>query len=181
MSAPVSPSAFTPKACSPATTCLLTSPPYTIVTTRSMSASVMRRPFTMRLSMPRRAARAVAERPPPCTSTLCPAICAKSARSCRNEASSSTILPPTLISVSWSIQLCYELQATSYKLQATSGLRPSYFLPLFIGRCPMLNATRPLALDVSFFPFSFHPFTLPLPIFSSALPRRRFRGWRLRV
>lgn len=44
--------------------------PYTMVTTFSVSASVMRRPFTILLSIPSWAASFVAERPPPCTKTL---------------------------------------------------------------------------------------------------------------
>ena len=48
-----------------ATTFLLTRPPYTIVTTSSMSASVIRRPFTIFVSIPSCAATLVARRPPP--------------------------------------------------------------------------------------------------------------------
>ena len=66
----------------------------------------------------------------------------------------------------------------------------SYLLPLFIGRCPMLSATRPLALNFSLSPlyffilssfslspfsfhlFSFHPFTLsPFYLFPHSLYR----------
>ena len=103
MSAPVNPSAFTPLACNLATRFLLTKPPYTIVTTSSMSASVMRRPFTILLSMPRAAATFVARRPPPCTKTFLPGMAAKSFKSCANFSLSSTMAPPTFTTVTLSI------------------------------------------------------------------------------
>ena len=52
----------------------------------------------------------------------------------------------------------------------------SRLLPLFVGRCPTLNATRPLALPFSFspfllLPFTFHLSTLPLsPFYFSLFP-----------
>ena len=55
-------------------------------------------------------AMAVAERPPPCTSTLRPGNAAKSRNRAASEDSSSTILPPTLIIFS-----CSFMELQSYK------------------------------------------------------------------
>ena len=99
MSAPVRPSALMPQACKRATMFLFTKPPYTIVTTRNISSSVTRRPPIMVLSIPNCDATFVAERPPPCTSTFAPSMALKSLSSCWSVSSSSTILPPTLITV----------------------------------------------------------------------------------
>ena len=47
----------------------------------------------------------------------------------------------------------------------------SRLLPLFVGRCPTLNATRPLALPFSFSPFLLLPFTFLLsPFHLSTFP-----------
>ena len=74
-----------------------------MVTTSSMSASVMRRPFTILLSMPRAAATLVARRPPPCTNTFLPGMAAKSFKSCASFSLSSTMAPPTFTTVTFSI------------------------------------------------------------------------------
>ena len=72
-----------------------------------MSTSVIRRPPTILLSIPNCAASFVAERPPPWTSTLYPSTCEKSFNRLRSVSSSSTIFPPTFISVSFSIPINY--------------------------------------------------------------------------
>ena len=102
-SAPVSPIALMFRACNCATMLLFTNPPYTIVTTFSISASVTLRPSTILVSMPSWAAICVALRPPPCTSSLLPGMLAKSFSSRSSESCSSTIFPPTLMIVSFSI------------------------------------------------------------------------------
>src|SRR5690554_70899 len=100
MSAPVIPKALTPRACKPATMFLFTSPPYTIVTTCNISASVTLRPSTIWVSTPNRAAMAVADRPPPCTNRRGPFMTAKSFSRRASVSASSTTLPPTFTRVS---------------------------------------------------------------------------------
>ena len=119
MSAPVRPAASMPRACRRATMVLFTSPPYTIVTTSSISASVTRRPFTIFVSMPSFAAMAVALRPPPCTRIFLPSMLRKSLSSWRSCASSSTTAPPTLM---------------MKRLSPCPSLKDALSLPLSLGR-----------------------------------------------
>ena len=123
MSAPVSPRALTPFACNCATMFLFTSPPYTMVTTESISASVILRPPTMRLSMPSCAATFVARLPPPCTSIFLPSIEAKLSSSWASCSESSTIAPPTFITVAFSIflSLYYSIVFSSLRIEVSSS------------------------------------------------------------
>ena len=128
---------------------LLTSPPYTMVTTFSMSASVTRRPLIIWLSIPNWAATLVAERPPPCTSILWPSTAVKAVSSWQSESSSSTILPPTLMMVSFSFMFIPNkynhkvpsgsCSGTLYPLRAKSFRFGWIWTPIFRGGEPVFS------------------------------------------
>ena len=93
-SAPVSPIALHPSACSSATMFLLHQPAYTMVTTFSVSSSVILRPSTIFGTMPISFCIWLAMTPPPWTSTFMPGMAAKSLTNSRRSDGLSTTFPP---------------------------------------------------------------------------------------
>jgi hypothetical protein len=96
-SAPLSPMALQPSACSNAVMCLLHHPAYTIVTTFKVSSSVTLLPSTICGTIPIDFCIWLAITPPPCTSTFMPGIAAKSLTNLFSSSGLSTTFPPIFI------------------------------------------------------------------------------------